>query len=238
MSISLFDLFSIGIGPSSSHTVGPMAAANQFLEQLITAGVFNNVHRIKTELYGSLALTGKGHGTDKAILNGLEGHAPDTVDPSIMVPRMQAILAEKKLNLAGKKIIAFDEAQDLVLFQQETLPKHSNGLRFTAYDANNKIRLSQVYYSIGGGFIVTEEDFGIEQAEQATLPYPFETAGELLKLCKQHKLSIAELMLENERVWRSAEEIYAGILKLAGVMNDCIDQGYQHEGILPRRPKR
>lgn len=233
MSISLFDLFSIGIGPSSSHTVGPMVAANQFLEQLNTAGVFNNVHRLKTELYGSLALTGKGHGTDRAILNGLEGHAPDTVDPSMMVPRMQAILTEKKLNLAGKKNIAFDEAKDLMLFQKETLPKHSNGLRFTAYDANKKVLLSQVYYSIGGGFIVTEENFGIEQAEQATLPYPFETAEELINQCKKHKLSIAELMLENERVWRSTQEIHAGILKLTGVMSDCIEQGYQHEGILP-----
>ena len=233
MSISLFDLFSIGIGPSSSHTVGPMAAANQFLEQLDTAGVLNHVHRLKTELYGSLALTGKGHGTDKAILNGLEGHAPETVDPSMMTPRMQAILAEKKLNLAGKKIIAFDEAEDLVLFQKKTLPKHSNGLRFTAFDANKQILISQVYYSIGGGFIVTEENFGIEQTGQVTLPYPFETAEELLKLCKQHHLSIAELMLENERMWRRTEDIHAGILKLADVMSDCIDQGCQHEGILP-----
>lgn len=233
MSISLFDLFSIGIGPSSSHTVGPMAAANQFLEQLHTADVFSHVHRLKTELYGSLALTGKGHGTDKAILNGLEGHAPETVDPSTMTPRMQAIFTEKKLNLAGKKIITFDATEDLVLFQKKTLPKHSNGLRFTAYDVNNKQLFSQVYYSIGGGFIVTEENFGLEQTGQITLPYPFETAEELLGLCKQHHLSIAELMLENERMWRSTEDIHAGILKLAKVMSDCIDQGCQHEGTLP-----
>lgn len=233
MSISLFDLFSIGIGPSSSHTVGPMVAANQFLEQLKTTGVFNHVHRLKIELYGSLALTGKGHGTDKAILNGLEGHAPETVDPSIIRPRMQAILAEKKLNLAGKKIITFDETEDLVLFQKKTLPKHSNGLIFTAYDANNKQLIRQVYYSIGGGFIVTEDNFGLEQAGQVTLPYPFETAEELLKLCKQYNLSIAELVLENERMWRSTEDIHAGILKLADVMNDCIDHGCKHEGTLP-----
>jgi len=233
MSISLFDLFSIGIGPSSSHTVGPMAAANAFLEQLETTGVFNNVHRLKTELYGSLALTGKGHGTDKAILNGLEGRTPETVDPSSMVPRMQAILTEKKLNLAGKKIIAFDETHDLVLFQKETLPKHSNGLRFTAYDSKNHALIAQIYYSIGGGFIVTDETFGLEQPNQVTLPYPFETAAELLKQCKQHSLSIAELMLENERMWRPTEDIHAGILKLADVMSNCIDQGCQHEGILP-----
>lgn len=233
MSISLFDLFSIGIGPSSSHTVGPMAAANRFLEQLEKADKLNQVHRIKTELYGSLALTGKGHGTDKAILNGLEGHAPETVDPSIMVPRMQAIVHEKKLNLAGKHLIAFDLANDFVLFQKETLPKHTNGLRFTAYDANNNRFMSQVYYSIGGGFIVTEENFGLDQPDQVILPYPFNTAEELLALCKKHQLSIAELMLENERMWRSTEAIHAGILKLAKVMSDCIEQGFQHEGILP-----
>ncbi|MDF1684916.1 MAG: L-serine ammonia-lyase [Legionellaceae bacterium] len=233
MSISLFDLFSIGIGPSSSHTVGPMAAANQFLEQLNTADVFNQVHRLKTELYGSLALTGKGHGTDKAILNGLEGHAPETVDPSTMVSRMQAIQSHKKLNLAGRKNIAFNPTEDLVLLQKEFLPKHSNGLRFTAYDAHKKILISQIYYSIGGGFIITDENFGLNQTEHVTLPYPFETAEELLTRCKKHKLSIAELMLENERMWRSKEDIYAGILKLTDVMSDCIDQGCKHEGILP-----
>jgi len=233
MSISLFDLFSIGIGPSSSHTVGPMAAANQFLEQLHTGDIFHQVHRLKTELYGSLALTGKGHGTDRAILNGLEGHAPETVDPSMMVPRMQAIIQEQQLNLAGKKIIAFDPANDFILFQKEILPKHTNGLRFTAYDANNNVLISQVYYSIGGGFIVTEENFGLDQPDQINLPYPFDTAEELLALCKHHQLSIAELMLENERVWRSTEAIHAGMLKLANVMSDCIEQGFQHEGVLP-----
>ncbi|MDF1828177.1 MAG: L-serine ammonia-lyase [Legionellaceae bacterium] len=233
MSISLFDLFSIGIGPSSSHTVGPMAAANQFLVQLDKAGKLNLVHRLKTELYGSLALTGKGHGTDKAILNGLEGHAPETVDPSIMVPRMQAIIHDKTLNLAGKHCIAFDLANDLVLFQKETLPKHTNGLRFTAYDAQHHRIISQVYYSIGGGFIVTEEDFGLDQPDQVDLPYPFDTAEELLTLCKQHQLSIAELMLKNERAWRSTKDIHAGILELANVMSDCIEQGFQNEGILP-----
>jgi len=233
MNISLFDLFSIGIGPSSSHTVGPMTAANQFIEQLDITDMFNDVHRIKTELYGSLALTGKGHGTDKAILNGLEGRTPETVDPSIMVPRMQAIITEKKLHLAGKKIIFFDETRDFVLFQKENLPKHSNGLRFTAYNTKNQPLFSQVYYSIGGGFIVTEENFGVEPSEQVTLPYPFKTAKELLTLCKQHNFSIAELMLENERMWRSTQDIHEGILKLAHVMNSCIEQGCRHSGILP-----
>ena len=185
MSISLFDLFSIGIGPSSSHTVGPMLAANAFLELLNQAGCFEQVHRVKTELYGSLALTGVGHGTDKAILNGLEGRTPETVDPTTMVPRMQAILDEKTLQLGGKQAILFNQSDDLVLFQKKNLPKHSNGLRFTAYDEKNKTLLSQVYYSIGGGFIVTDEAFGQEKKTQIIQPYPFESAEELLNLCEK-----------------------------------------------------
>jgi L-serine dehydratase len=233
MSISLFELFSVGIGPSSSHTVGPMAAAHVFLKQLDAAHVLNKTYRIKTELYGSLALTGKGHGTDKAILNGLEGRAPETVDPSIMVPRMQAILAEKILKLNGTQAIPFHESEDFVLYQKETLPKHSNGLRFTAYDKNKTTLLSQVYYSIGGGFIMTEEEFNHPKPEEKTLPYPFETAEALLDLCKKNNLSIAELVLENERVFHSTDAIHQGILKLTDVMNNCIDQGCQNHGTLP-----
>jgi L-serine dehydratase len=233
MSISLFELFSVGIGPSSSHTVGPMAAANAFLEQLDAANILNKTYRVKTELYGSLALTGKGHGTDKAILNGLEGRAPGTVDPAIMVPRMQAILAEKTLKLYGTQAIPFHESEDLVLYQKETLPKHSNGLRFTAYDKNKTLLVSQVYYSIGGGFIMTEEEFDHPKPEEKILPYPFETAEALLTLCRQNKLTIAELMLENERVFRSTDAIYQGILDLTGVMNDCIDAGCKNHGTLP-----
>ncbi|MCH9755586.1 MAG: L-serine ammonia-lyase [Gammaproteobacteria bacterium] len=233
MSISLFDLFSIGIGPSSSHTVGPMLAANAFLEQLNQAGCFEQVHRLKTELYGSLALTGIGHGTDKAILNGLEGRSPETVDPSTMVPRMQAILDEKTLQLAGKQAIPFNQADDLILFQKKNLPKHSNGLCFTAYDVNNKMLLSQIYYSIGGGFIVTDETFGHQSKSQITTPYPFETAEELLIQCKQNNLSIAELMLKNEEAFRDTKTIYAGILNLAKVMSDCIDNGCKNSGTLP-----
>ena len=233
MGISLFDLFSVGIGPSSSHTVGPMLAANAFLEQLNQAGCLEQVHRVKTELYGSLALTGIGHGTDKAVLNGLEGRTPETVDPSTMVPRMQAILDEKTLQLADKQAIPFNQTDDLVLFQKKNLPKHSNGLRFIAYDSNKKTLLSQVYYSIGGGFIVTDEAFGHEPDTLITLPYPFETAEELITQCKQHKLSIAELMLKNEEAFRDTKTIHAGILKLASVMNDCIDAGCKNSGTLP-----
>ncbi len=233
MSISLFDLFSVGIGPSSSHTVGPMLAANAFLEQLNELDCFEQVKRVKTELYGSLALTGIGHGTDKAILNGLEGKMPETVDPSTMVPRMQAIIEEKTLQLGGKQAISFDAAADLRLLQKENLPKHSNGLRFTAYNEQNDTLLNQIYYSIGGGFIVTDEAFGHEAPEQNALPYPFETAEALIKHCQTYQLSIAELMLKNEETFRDKKSIYEGILKIAHVMNACIDAGCEHTGTLP-----
>ena len=233
MSISLFDLFSIGIGPSSSHTVGPMLAANEFLQLLDNNNCFDKTQRIKTELYGSLALTGKGHATDKAILNGLEGKLPETVEPESMVPRSKDIVASQRLYLAGKKDIPFHEKEDFLLLQKELLPKHTNGMRFTAYDANGNPLLSQVYYSIGGGFIITEEEFDHPAADPHIVPYPFETAEQLLTLCKKNNLSISELMMENERSWRDTDAIHAGILAIAKVMNDCIDTGCHHEGILP-----
>lgn len=232
MNISLFDLFSIGIGPSSSHTVGPMLAANDFLARLEQANCFNATQRIQIQLYGSLALTGKGHGTDKAILNGLEGQSPETVVPESMVPRQKEIIASQQLNLGGKKNIAFHD-EDLIFLQKELLPKHTNGMRLTAYDLNNQPLIAQVYYSIGGGFIVTEEDFDTASLEKNTLPYPFETANELLEHCNNNQLTIAQLMMENERTWRDTQTIHEGILAIAQVMNDCIDNGCQHDGILP-----
>lgn len=233
MSISLFDLFSIGIGPSSSHTVGPMLAANAFLTLLDKEEYFDQTERIKIELYGSLALTGKGHGTDKAILNGLEGKAPEMVEPESMVPRMHEIIASKTLLLAGKKSIPFDEPSDFLFFQKELLPKHSNGMRFTAYDSRGTSLLSQIYYSIGGGFITTEEDFDKSSSTLRRPPYPFTTARELLKLCQDNQLTIAELMITNELTWRDKATIHKDILAIAKVMNECIENGCKHPGILP-----
>lgn len=233
MNISLFDLFSIGIGPSSSHTVGPMTAANEFLKLLEGKNLFEATERIKIELYGSLALTGKGHGTDKAILNGLEAKAPETVDPETMIPRMHEIIRTKTLFLANKKNIPFDEKQDFLFLQKELLPRHTNGMRFTAFDNKNQTLFSQVFYSIGGGFITTEEDFDNNTTENHTLPYPFDTAAQLLKHCIENQLSIAELMMENELTWRDEKSIHAGILALAQVMNECIENGCHHPGILP-----
>lgn len=233
MNISLFDLFSIGIGPSSSHTVGPMSAANEFLQLLESNNLYPATQRVKIELYGSLALTGKGHGTDKAILNGLEGKAPDTVTPESMVPRMHEILKTHTLCLGGKKDIPFHEADDFLFLQKELLPKHTNGMRFTAFDSKEHIVVSQVYYSIGGGFITTEEAFDQTTTEKNALPYPFDTAAQLLKHCKDNQLSITELMMINELTWRDENDIHAGILSIANVMNDCIESGCHHPGILP-----
>ncbi len=233
MNISVFDLFSIGIGPSSSHTVGPMLAANAFLELLENKQSIDNIQRIKIELYGSLALTGKGHGTDKAIVNGLENKTPESVVPESMIPRMHEILSAHTLNLAGKKNIPFNEATDFLFLQKELLPRHTNGLRFSAFDVQDNLLIAQVYYSIGGGFITTEEDFSKTTEDNNPPPYPFATANELLKLCEENNLSIAELMFKNELTWRSPEEIHQGILAIAKVMDECIANGCKHDGILP-----
>lgn len=234
MNISLFDLFSIGIGPSSSHTVGPMRASNAFLKLLKQKVLFKQTTRVKVALYGSLALTGKGHGTDKAILNGLEDKSPETVIPESMVPRMKEIIATQKLLLAGNKEIFFDDRRDLLFLQKELLPKHSNGMHFYAFDQHDNPLFDQIYYSIGGGFIVTDEEFGDKgNAQTAAPPYPFSTATELLNHCKQNQLTIAEVMMCNELTWHSKKEIHAGILAIAKIMNDCIDTGCRTPGILP-----
>lgn len=233
MNISVFDLFSIGIGPSSSHTVGPMLAANAFLQLLEERDLFETTHRVKIELYGSLALTGKGHGTDKAILNGLENQSPETVIPESMIPRMHEILETHTLNLAGKKNIPFHEETDFLFLQKELLPLHTNGMRFSAFDAKGNELIKQVYYSIGGGFITTEEEFDKSTEDSDPPPYPFSTAEQLLKLCQNNNITIAELMMANEKTWRSTEEIQQGILSIAKVMDECIKSGCKHEGILP-----
>lgn len=233
MSISLFDLFSIGIGPSSSHTVGPMIAANEFLALLTGNAHFEHTHRVRVQLYGSLALTGKGHATDKAILNGLEGKTPEHVVPETMVPRMQEIVASKTLLLNGTRSIAFNESSDLLFLQKELLPRHTNGMRFTAFDDKDTILCEEIYYSVGGGFITTEAGFDTPMADVTPPPYPFSNAQALLTLCKQHNLSIAELMMANERTWRTEEAIHQGILNLAQVMESCIEKGCRSPGILP-----
>ncbi|WP_367605964.1 L-serine ammonia-lyase [Legionella sp. W05-934-2] len=233
MNISLFDMFSIGIGPSSSHTVGPMSAANAFIHLLKQHKVFDHVARLKIELYGSLALTGKGHGTDKAIINGLCGYLPENIEPESMLPRMEKVFKESQLNLNGERVIPFDPEQDFPFLQKELLPKHTNGMRFIAFDSNNHTLLSQDYYSIGGGFIVTAEEFDQQSIDLLELPHPFATAKELLKHCLKHNKTIADIMMDNELSWRSESDIKKGILRIAKTMLDCIEAGCQHSGELP-----
>ena len=232
MHISLFDLFSIGIGPSSSHTVGPMRAAHAFVELLAEKGLLTKLERIQSELFGSLSLTGKGHGTDKAVINGLSGCLPESTEPEQALAQMQTIIESQQLPL-GDRMIAFHYEEDVIFHQKTTLPKHANGMQFNAYNQQGELLLSQIYYSIGGGFIVTDEAFGQPTDEMHDVPYPFDDCKTLLTLCKKHELRIDQLMWENERTLRNDEAIRHDILHLYHVMADCIEKGCQHEGILP-----
>jgi L-serine dehydratase len=227
MAISIFDLFSIGIGPSSSHTVGPMRAAVRFVNSLKN----KNSHKILIELYGSLALTGKGHGTDSALLNGLEGNLPHVVDPDNIIPRSEEIKKNKKI-LINHQAIEFDYDKDFLFHRDQLLPHHTNGMKFTAFDSRQNIITEQIYYSIGGGFIVSDEEFG-HDITHVTLPYPFNSAKELLDLCQKHHLTIRDLMLANEKAFRTEEEINQNISNIDKVMSDCIEKGCKTEGILP-----
>ncbi|MGH8280759.1 MAG: L-serine ammonia-lyase [Gammaproteobacteria bacterium] len=234
MSISIFDMFKIGVGPSSSHTVGPMRAARQFLLDLEEKKLLDPTAQVVAQLYGSLALTGKGHGTDRAVLLGLEGETPDEVNPDHIDARLRKIHNAGRINLLGKCEIAFDEPMNLLFHKDQVLPKHSNGLRFTALDAGGKVLLKEEFYSIGGGFIIRGGD---EQGDAAALdvklPYVFGSSAELLSLCRQHDLRIDQLMLENESAWRPEAQTRAGLLKIWRVMQDCVTRGMREEGELP-----
>ncbi|WP_342220287.1 L-serine ammonia-lyase [Rickettsiella endosymbiont of Miltochrista miniata] len=232
--ISVFDLFSIGIGPSSSHTVGPMKAACAFVENLaLDFELFNEISRLQVELFGSLALTGRGHGTDVAILNGLEGQLPETVIPDEVVPRAKSIIESGKIQLAGKKFISFSEKTDLLFLQKALLPLHTNGMRFSAFNTQGVLLSSQIYYSIGGGFIVTEQEFGQQYKDAVPVSYPFSTASELFNACKKNNLTISELMLANEQQLAPDRDVRTDLLKIADTMQTCVDSGCHAQGILP-----
>ncbi|MGH8378793.1 MAG: L-serine ammonia-lyase [Gammaproteobacteria bacterium] len=234
MAISIFDMFKIGVGPSSSHTVGPMRAARQFLLDLEEKEPLDKTAQVVAQLYGSLALTGKGHGTDRAILLGLEGETPDEVDPDRIEMQLKKIRDAGRINLLGKREITFDEPMNLLFHKDQVLPKHSNGLRFTALDADGKVLLKEEFYSIGGGFIIRGSDKeGDAAAVEVKLPYAFGSSAELLALCKLHDLRIDKLMLENEKAWRSQAQTRAGLLKIWRVMQDCVTRGMREEGELP-----
>lgn len=232
--ISVFDLFKIGIGPSSSHTVGPMRAALTFIMRAKELGYLNKTQKVRIDLYGSLALTGKGHGTDLAVILGLCGEAPDTIDPDRIPTMLEHIRASKKLNLAQHKEINFIEADDLIFHKLENLPYHPNGMRFSLYDAEGQIIFTEIYYSIGGGFIVNDAETHQEaKASTSTVPYPFTTAAELLAHCASTGASIADIMRANEVALNRYPDLDQAVLKIWEVMRACIDRGCREFGILP-----
>lgn len=235
MAISVFDLFKIGIGPSSSHTVGPMRAALSFVTGLKSLGRLNQVSSVKAELFGSLGATGKGHGSHKAVILGLEGEAPDSIDVEIIADRVSQVREHQSIKLLGERSIEFIDKRDLILHRKKTLEKHPNGMTFTAFDAEGQVLDCRNYYSVGGGFVVDDEATGEDRIVEDTtkLPYHFTTGNKLLKLAAENGLSISTIMLENEKAWRSEQDIRKGLLGIWQVMDDCVDRGIRTEGILP-----
>lgn len=235
MAISVFDMFKIGIGPSSSHTVGPMRAALIFVTRLQDEGVLSSVRRVRAELYGSLGATGKGHASDKAVILGLLGEAPDLVDPDSIDERLVRIRASGKLLLLGMHEIDFAEKTDLIFLRRQSLPFHPNGMRLTAYGEDDVELASRVYYSVGGGFVINEEAAGADRIvlDDTQLPYHFLTGDQLLVQCAESNLSISSLMMENEKHWRSEAETRNGLLHIWKVMQACVRRGCENEGVLP-----
>ncbi|MER7455892.1 L-serine ammonia-lyase, iron-sulfur-dependent, subunit alpha [Micromonospora sp. NPDC126480] len=233
--ISVFDLFSVGIGPSSSHTVGPMRAARTFVAGLKADGQLADVARVRAELFGSLGATGHGHGSDRAVLLGLEGEVPETVDTDSVGPRVERIRTQRRLDLFGSQGIDFDPDADLVLHRRRSLPYHPNGMTFSAYDAaGNEVR-ARTYYSVGGGFVVDEAAAGADRikADTTRVRHPFLTGAELLKVTSGTGLSISEVMLANELSWRSETDVRAGLLEIWRVMRECVENGCTRDGVLP-----
>jgi L-serine dehydratase len=235
MAISTFDLFTIGIGPSSSHTVGPMRAARRFAERLEREGFLERTARVRVELFGSLAMTGKGHGTDRAVLMGLEGQSPEGIDPDVVTPRVEAIRSEERVSILGRHPVPFQEKEDLVFNRRDLLPLHSNGMRFAAFDASGAGIDQRIYYSVGGGFVINEGASGEDHLVEDTtsVPFHFGSGGELLELGDEHGLAIWEMMLENEKAWRGESEIRDGLLRIWDAMQLCVERGCRQEGVLP-----
>jgi L-serine dehydratase len=235
MFVSAFDLFKIGLGPSSSHTVGPMRAAGRFAHELATSAQLEQTARVVIDLYGSLALTGRGHGTDRAILLGLSGEAPDRIDPDQVESKVRHIREQQMLSLDGRHPIGFQEKEDLRFRVDKTLSFHSNGMRFTALDAAGAAIKRKVYFSVGGGFVVDEDE--IDQLSEAPtrlrVPYPFTSALELLLHGETAHKRIPEMMRINELALRSPDQVRSGLLERWAIMNASIDRGMSRDGILP-----
>ncbi len=237
MSLSVFDLFKIGIGPSSSHTVGPMWAALRFAQALDAGGLLGRVERVRADLYGSLALTGRGHATDKAILLGLSGQRPDTVDPDSVEALVERVRFDARLRLNGQRDIRFDETDDLAFHMRQTLPRHPNALRLTTMDDDGAVLLAETYYSVGGGFVISESEAeggdGGGSEGNRSLPYEFHSAAELLVIGQQTGWSIADIVRANETAWRAPGETDAGLDRIWATMAGCVERGMRTEGLLP-----
>lgn len=235
MALSVFDLFRVGIGPSSSHTVGPMRAAGMFVRRLATAGALERVAGLRVELFGSLGATGHGHGSVPAVVLGLAGHDPETVDPRSVAPEIAGITQAGQLRLPDGPSIAFQPDRDVILHRRRTLPGHSNGMIFSAFDSDGGELGSGTYYSVGGGFVVDEDAVGVDRIvpDSTAVPYPFRTGAELLEQCARTGWSVPRLMLANEEAWRTQAEIRTGLLRLWRVMQECIANGTSTEGLLP-----
>src|SRR6202521_670467 len=234
MSLSVFDIFKVGIGAPSAHTMGPMRAAREFASGLKRDGLLGATQEIAVRLYGSLAFTGVGNGTDRAILAGLEGPQPESVGPDSIEPPVQRIRTSGRIRLLGEHEIAFDEPMQLLFMHHERLPGHSNGMRFTALGSDQRTLREEDYYSIGGGFIVRGGEAEAREAStHAAPPYPFTSGAQLLSLCREHGLEMYELVLANERSWASEAQVRAKLLHLWQVMQACVERGFRQTGLLP-----
>lgn len=243
MFLSVFDLYKIGIGPSSSHTMGPMTAAHMFLDELINGNwpkpANAKVYRLKASLHGSLAYTGIGHATDRAVILGLCGFTPDSIDPDIMDSEVEKVSLAKSVQPAGHPVYQFDPKTDLILDRKTPLPGHANGMAFEAYDRSDRLLLRRVYFSIGGGFVVTAEELsrvqtsGGKQEEKADVPYPFNNAAEMLEMARASGLSIADMKRANEECHMSCVDLDEGLDRIWGAMRGCIERGLSRDGIMP-----
>jgi L-serine dehydratase len=236
MSLSIFELFKIGIGPSSSHTIGPMWAAHRFTLELETRNLIDATDSVEVGLYGSLALTGHGHATDKAIVLGLMGETPDKVDPDAADEMHATVREAGALRLMGRKLVPFQENKQLIFHYEKLLPKHSNGMRFLAYDNSGHVLHEGIYYSVGGGFVLSDEEAEANNGEarsNVAVKYPFESADELLEIGRKTGLSIANIVTENEQAWRGEDEIYDGLRDIWSAMESSIRRGCRQDGCLP-----
>ena len=235
MAISVFDLFKIGIGPSSSHTIGPMIAARKFILSIEESNQLKRVTRIKSEMYGSLGATGRAHGTPKAIILGLEGEQPEKVDATLITKRIEKIYSAGRINLLGKYTVNYNRKTDLKLYRKKSLPFHPNGMIFSAFDESGKELVQKTYYSVGGGFVVDDsnENENYIAEDQTEITYPYDTAVELLEYCKTKSLKISDVMMENESAWRPENKIREGLLSLWSVMQECVNNGIANKGVLP-----